>query len=120
AAGPAAAAYAPAPPREGGPTPSPPRKLPEGFSRGGARLWIRFRVRGHKYCEKVDTTDPREAARIRRRRIEAHERGERTRAAATLRLPEVLAAVVRDYEINGRRSLRTATGHVAALTAAFQ
>jgi hypothetical protein len=97
----------------------PTTTLPEGVYLRRDRLWIRFTVRGQRYREKVETTDPREAARIRRRRIEAHERGERTRATATLRLPDVLAAVLRDYEINGRRSLRTATGHVTALSAAF-
>jgi hypothetical protein len=96
------------------------RKLSEGvYLRRGTRLWIRYAVRGRKYREPVETTDPREAARIRRRRIEQHERGERTRESGSLQVAELLRAVLRDYEKNGRRSIRTAKGHVAALTKAI-
>jgi hypothetical protein len=93
------------------------RKLPDGVYRRGTRLWIRYTIRRHKYREAVETRDPREAARIRRQRIEAHERGERTRDSGTLRVTDLLAAVLRDYAVNGRRSIRSATVHVKALTA---
>jgi integrase len=95
------------------------RNLPEGvYLRRGSRLWIRYAVRGRKYREPVETTDPREAARLRRRRIEQHERGERTRHSETLRVADVLQAVLRDYELNDRRSIATARSYLAALAAA--
>jgi hypothetical protein len=94
-------------------------QFPEGvYLRRGTRLWIRYTVRGRKYREPAETNDPREAAQLRRRRIEQYERGERTRDSGTLRVAAVLAAVLRDYEINGRRSLDTARSRVAALAAA--
>jgi len=95
------------------------RRLPEGVYRRGERLWIRYTIRRHKYREPVETLDAREAARIRRQRIEAHERGERTRDSGTLRVADLLDAVLRDYAVNGRRSVRTAAVHVKALTAAI-
>jgi hypothetical protein len=91
--------------------------FPDGVYVRGTRLSIRYTIRSHKYREPVETRDPRAAAQIRRRRIEQHERGERTRDSGKLRVAAVLDAVLRDYEINGRRSIRTATGHVGALTA---
>jgi len=97
----------------------PTTTLPEGVYRRGTRLWIRYGVRGRRYRERLDTLDPREAGRLRRRRIEQYERGERTRTSGTLRVADLLAAVLRDYEINGRRAVDTVRGRVAAMTRAI-
>jgi integrase len=48
-----------------------------------------------------------------------HTRGERTLEARHLTVSDVLASVVADYEANGRRSVATLRGHVAALEAAI-
>jgi hypothetical protein len=97
----------------------PEGDLPEGVYLRGRRLWIRYTIRRDKHREPLKTLDTQEAVRIRCRRIEEHERGERTRDSGTLRVADCLAAVLRDYEVNGRRSIRTARVHVAALTAAI-
>jgi hypothetical protein len=97
----------------------PTTTLPEGVYRRGGKLWIRYTVRRRRYREPVDMLNPREAATIRRRRLEQHERGERTADSGKLLIAAVMEAVLRDYRINERRSLDTARGRAAAITAAL-
>jgi len=52
----------------------------------------------------------REAATLRAEAMAAHARGERTVESRTLTVKAVLAAVLLEYETNGRRSLDTAQG----------
>ena len=99
-------------------------KLPPGVYWRHRTLWIAYYVTGPdgrrtKHREPTDAKSAREAGNLRSERITEHGRGERTVESRKLTVAEVLAAVVTDYEVNHRRSLATARGHVAAITAAL-
>ena len=71
-----------------------------------------------KHREVTDCTSAREAAKLRARRMEEHRRGERTVDTGKVTVGDLIAAVLTDYEVNGRRSLPTAKGHAKAIKAA--
>jgi hypothetical protein len=103
-----------------------PEQLPEGVERRpGGSLRIIYYVTGpdgvrKKHPEPVPAgMSPREAAKLRAQRIADHARGERTVDTDKVTVGDALAAVLADYEKQGRRSLRTVKGHVAAIEAAL-
>src|SRR6476660_338283 len=94
-----------------------PRNPPPGVYWRHQTLWISFYVTGadgHRVKSRQATgaKSPREAAQLRAARMTEHARGERTLESRRLTVSEVLAAVVADYEANGRRSVATLRGHV--------
>ena len=78
------------------------RKLPEGVYYRGRALWIRYSVNGEELREPVDEAldekgvprTPREASRLRGERLAEHARGERTAYTRTLRVEDVVEAVL--------------------------
>ena len=103
------------------------RKLPEGVYYRGRALWIRYSVNGEELREPVDEAldekgvprTPREASRLRGERLAEHERGERTAYTRTLRVEDVVEAVLTNYRVNGYSALDTAAGHAKAIRAAL-
>src|SRR5437867_2184635 len=100
------------------------RKVPTGVYRRHQTWWISYYVTGPdgrrvQHREPTEATSPREAANLRATRMTEHARGERTVESRKLTLADVMAAIVTDYEVNGRRSLATARGHEKAITGAL-
>jgi integrase len=91
------------------------RELPEGVYYRGRVLWIRYSFNGVEQREPTDARTPRAAARLRAERLGEHARGERTSHTRTLRVSDLLDAVLTDYEVNGYSSLRSARGHSDAI-----
>src|SRR5438876_5713834 len=99
-------------------------KLPPGVYWRHQTLWIRYYVSGAdgrrvQHREPTEATSPREAGNLRATRMTEHARGERTVESRKLTIADVVAAVLTDYEVNGRRSLDTARGRGKALKAAL-
>src|SRR5437764_1142406 len=100
-------------------------KAPPGVAKHHGRWWVSYYITDPatglrvKHREATDCTSAREAGQLRTRRIEEHRRGERTVEARTLPVADVLAAVLTDYEVNGRSSLNTAKGRAKAIEAAL-
>src|SRR5438552_12713508 len=91
-------------------------KLPPGVYWRHRTLWISYYVTGPdgrrvQHREPTDATSPREAGNLRATRITEHARGERTVESHKLTVADVLAAVLTDYDVNGRHSVATARGH---------
>src|SRR5437773_9614811 len=99
-------------------------KLPEGVYWRHCTLWVSYYVTGPdgrrvQHREPTEATSPREAASLRATRITEHARGERTVEARKLKVADVTAAVLTDYEVNARSSLDTAKGRAKAIEAAL-
>src|SRR5438093_179774 len=94
-------------------------KVPTGVYRRHQTWWISYYVTGPdgrrtKHREPTEATSPREAANLRATRMTEHARGERTVESRKLTLADVMAAVVTDYEVNGRRSHSPSSSRIAA------
>src|SRR5690348_3734336 len=99
-------------------------KMPPGVYWRHRTLWIAYYVSGpdgrrRQYREKTKATSPREAGQLRAARMTEHARGERTIESGQLTVADVLATVLTDYEVNGRRSLDTAKGRAKKIEAAL-
>jgi integrase len=92
-------------------------KLPPGVECRGRKLWVRFSVNGKEYREPVpaDVGSPRAAARYRSERIAEYTHGQAAPDGRQLRVRDLLAAVLTEYEKNKRASLPTARGRVRAI-----
>src|SRR5947199_1230662 len=98
-------------------------KLPPGVYWRHRTLWISYYVtapdgRRTKHREPTDAKSPREAAQLRATRMTEHARGERTVESRKPTVADTMAAVLADYEINGRSSLNTAKGRAKAIETA--
>jgi integrase len=82
-------------------------------------LWIHYTVNGKTTREPTRTTNVVKARKLRAKRMEQHGRGEPGRSAEKVLVGELLDALTTNYEVNGRASLRTLKGHLAALRPAF-
>jgi integrase len=91
------------------------RDLLEGVYYRGRVVWIRYSVNGREEREPTEARTPREASRLRGERIAEHAHGERTSYTRTLRVTDLLDAVVTDYELNGYSSLPSARGYSDAI-----
>jgi hypothetical protein len=99
-------------------------KLPPGVYWRHQTLWIAYYVTGpdgrrQKHREPTEAKSPREAGQLRAAHMTEHARGERTIEARKLTVDDVVAAVLTDYETNGRSSLDTAKGRAKAIVAAL-
>src|SRR5438093_13494659 len=99
-------------------------KLPPGVYRRHRTLWISYYVVGPdgrrvQHREPTEATSAREAANLRATRMTEQARGERTVESRKITIADVLAAVLTDYEVNGRASLKTAKGRAKAIETAL-
>ena len=69
-------------------------------------LWIKYYIAGKAFRESTRTADPAKAARLLRQRLAQAERGEFSGPKIEkVRLDELAEDFLRDYRINGRKSL---------------
>ena len=87
----------------------------------GRRWWIRYSVNGTRREESSRSESQRKAERLLRRRIEELGKGRRIDPTAEhrVRMADLLDALKTDYQINGRRSVRSLGFRLAALREAF-
>ena len=84
------------------------------------KLWIHYPgPRGKTEPEPTHTTSIVQARKLRAKRMEEAGRGEPGRAAQKVRVDELLEALVTNYQLNGRHSLRTLASHLKVLRPAF-
>lgn len=84
------------------------------------RLWIHYPGRdGKKQQESTGGTSIIAARKLRAKRLEQHGRGEPGRAAEIVKVDALLDALVVNYEVNARASLRTLRSHLTVLRPAF-
>ena len=84
------------------------------------KLWIHYPgPHGKTVREPTGGTGIVAARKLRAKRLEEHGRGEPGRAGEKVRVGELLDALLTNYEINGRASLRTARSHLAVLRPAL-
>src|SRR5512143_2126562 len=91
------------------------RRISHRTGKALAPLWIHYAVNGRTFREPAGTTNVIKARQFRARRMEEHRRGEPGRRAERVLVNDLLDALVAEYEVNARASLRTARGHVAVL-----
>jgi len=82
------------------------------------RLWVHYQRGRETIHEPVQTTRITEARKLRARRMTEAARGDPGRSSERLTVEQLLAGVVRTYELNAKASLRTVRSHVAAWNAA--
>jgi integrase len=84
------------------------------------KLWIHYPGReGHTEREPTHTTSIVQARKLRAKRMEEAGRGEPGRLAEKVRVGELLDALVTNYELNKRSSLRTLQSHLKLLRPAL-
>jgi integrase len=76
--------------------------------RRGKRWWLAYYIDGQQVCESSATTDRGEARRLLQRRLGEIADGRLLVGADKVTLDELAEGFLRDYLINGRRSLRNA------------
>ena len=84
------------------------QKRPRGsgsiFHNGSAILWIKYYARGAAHRESSGSTDLRVAEKLLRRRL-GEIAADRYVPPASVRMDELVADVVSDYKLNGRKSI---------------
>jgi integrase len=92
------------------------RRLDPRTGRVLPKLWIHYPgPNGKTLREPTGGTGIVAARKLRAKRLEEHGRGEPGRAGEKVRVGDLLDALVTNYEVNGRASLRTARSHLAVL-----
>ena len=104
-------------------TPRKGRNLPGvgTIYRRGRVWWIKYSVHGKRLRESSKSTRESDAIRLLRTRIEECGKGRRRDpvAESRVRMSELFAALVADYQENGRRSAATLAFRLAPLREAF-
>jgi integrase len=86
----------------------------------GAAWWVEYWHRGRQFRESSGSARKTDAERLLKRRLQEMGRGRFVGPSEErLLLGDLLAAVETDYQVNGRRSLRTLRSYLPALRAAF-
>ncbi|MBN1443140.1 MAG: tyrosine-type recombinase/integrase [Planctomycetes bacterium] len=88
--------------------------------RRGEIWWCAYFRRGKEFRESSGSTKEADAKRLLKKRLgEIHAGSFIAPAKERLTVPELLEAVVLDYEVNGRKNLRNVRAHIKRLEAAF-
>jgi integrase len=97
-------------------------KRPPGVYKHHGSWWIVYYITGPdgrrvRHREHTDCTSARKAGKLRAARMTEHDRGERTVETGKVTVGDAMKAVLEEYELKGRRSLRTARGFAKAIEA---